>query len=177
MKQIQTSQREKILIIATSVVLFVVVSFFLWKPLFLSWRNTSLLYDSKKLELANVRKTLAQEPEYRQKYKELSDRLKNPGGPTPVPDVLPKLEQFGRDAGVNFRSRTPQPPRDRGGFTEVAVECSMDASIDSLVQFLYQVKTAQELIDVTELKITPTPANASILRADARLVSLSAVAR
>jgi len=171
---IGSTQREKALIIAVSIVAFVVVTFFIWKPLLAMWRQTSTEYASKQRQLELVKETLAKQPEIEKEFKELNSKMSNPNGVAPVSDVLQKVEQLARDSGITLRSRTPQPPRDKGGFTEVAVECSMDASIDSLVHFLYNVRTAQDLLDVTELKVTPKPANPSLLSADARLVSLRA---
>ena len=171
--KIQPSQREKLLTITAGVVLFIVLSFFIWKPLIATWRTTAQQYESKKLELENVHATLAKQPELEKKYIDLIKSNKT-SPPSEVPDVLQRVEQIARDAGVTVRSRNPQQPRDKGGFTEVAVEYSMEASIETLVSFLYSVRTAQDMLDVTELKVTPTPANASILRADVRLVSLRA---
>lgn len=171
---IQPSQREKLLIITTGIVLFVVLSFFVGKPLINAWKETSAQYDSKKQERELVRATLERQPELEKKYDELVKKSNTANRPAAVPDVLQTLDQIAREAGVTVRSQTPEPPRDKGGFTEVAVNYSMDATIETLVKFLYSVRTAQDLLDVTELKVTQNPANPSILRTDVRLVSLRA---
>ncbi|MSR64852.1 MAG: hypothetical protein EXS18_03625 [Verrucomicrobiae bacterium] len=172
--KIQPSQREKWLIITAGVVLFVVATLFIGKPLLATWRTTALQYQNKKQELELVHATLAKQPELEKKHQELIKQSNSPNRPSGVPEVLQRVGQIARDAGVTVRSENPQEPRDKGGFVEVAVEYSMEASIETLVSFLYKVRTAQDMLDVTELKVTPTPANALILRVEARVVSLSA---
>ena len=174
---IQASQREKVLIIATAGLLFVVVTFIVWRPMIRSWISTSTQQSLKTSELDRVHSTLARQQALERENQELIKSMNNPSGPSPVPDVLQKVELLARNNGVTIKSRTPQPPHDKGGFTEVAVECSMEASIDTLVKFLYDIKTAQDLLDIAELKISPTPASPGTLRADARIVSLRTSAR
>lgn len=173
--KIQPSQREKILIIATAGLLFVLVSVMIWKPLLRSWRATADQYRAKKQEFTLVQATIEHQPSYEKDYQKLIEALNNPNGPAAVPALGLKVEQLARDSGVTIRnSSTPQPPHDKEGFTEVAMDFSMDANLDSLVRLLFNIRTAQDLLDVKELKITPTPANAAILRADMRIVSLRA---
>jgi Tfp pilus assembly protein PilO len=173
----QTSQREKFLIIVTSVVVFVVVSFFLWRSIIERWGALSRDHSTKKQDLVLVEATLAQKQEYETQYQELMTKMADQTGPSPVANVLQKVEQLAGDAGVTVRSRTPQQPKDRSGFVETPVDCSVDARIETLVKLLFSIRTAQDLLDVTELKITPTPADPAVLRADLRIVSLSLGAR
>ncbi len=172
MTVIQTSQREKILIITAGVVLFVVVSFFIWKPVFRAWRLNSNLQVSKRSELELTKQTLAKEKEWSVAYEELLKTIGSKSGPQAVVDALQKVEQLASGAGVTVRTRNSGETKMRGGFTEVPVECSVEATTDAMVKFLYDIKVAQDLLDVAELKVTPTPANPSVLRCDLRIVAL-----
>ena len=167
---IQRSQREKVLIIASAILLFVLVTYVTWGPLLRSWRTTWSQSEAKKQELVRVKTTVAKKPELDREYQKLAEAMA--GGPSLVPDVLVKVEALARSAGVNIINRRPQQPNNKGGFTEVPIECSMEATIDTLVKFLYDVKSAQDLLDIAELKITPTPQDPTKLRAEVRVVSL-----
>jgi len=169
----QTSQREKMQIIVAAVVVFVLVSFVIWRPLIRTWRQSSQQHVQKKQRLAIMEAALARQPEYEKKYEELLKTIHAEDSPSPVPNILAKVQQLATESGVTIRTQQPEAPKEKGGFVEAAVQCSADANIESLVRFLYGVKKAQDLLDVTELKITPTPANPSGLRADFRVASLS----
>lgn len=174
---IQPSQREKFLIILAAGVLFVVVSFLIWRPIVRSWRDSSRRLAQAKQYLQSVEETLAKQPKLTEEFEDLVKVMEKAGGPSPVPNALQKVEQFANESSVVLRNRTVEQPRNRGGFTEVAVNCSAEAGLQSLVDFLIKIKTAQDLLDVIELKITPTPANPAVLRADVRISALSVSGR
>ena len=158
--------------IGLAVVLFVVVSFFIWKPVLRTWRLNSSLHVAKKSELALVQETLASEQDWRVEYEGLLKTIGNAKGPQAVVNALEKVDQIASGAGVIVKSRNSGQTRERGGFTEVPVEFAVEATTEAMVKFLYDIKVAQDLLDVAELKVTPTPANPAVLRCDLRIIAL-----
>lgn len=169
---IQPSQREKMLILTAAAVGFVAITALIWGPLLRSWRSTSLQYGQKKEQFKLVQETIAQQSMYEEQYKELHAAMAARQGSAAMPDVLQKVGDLFRNAGINVRSRTPQPERAQRGFTEVPIDYSVEATTESLVRFLYEVKIAQDLMDIPEMKITPAPGNPGTLRADLKVITL-----
>lgn len=170
--KLQASQREKILIIAAAVVFFVVVTAILWGPLLRSWRSASNQHNARRQQMKLVEETLAQQAEIETRYEQYRKTLASRSGSTAVPDALQKISALAARSGVNVRARTPQPQREQRGFTEVPIEYSLEASTETLVKFLYEVRVAQDLIDVTDLKIFPSPQKPETLRVEMRVVNL-----
>lgn len=161
------SQRDRIMVLLVALVC-VVLSLLILRPVIRKWREVSSTYALKKGELQQIQATLANEKELKKEYDDFIKAVKNPTGFTGVAAVRERVEQLRTDSGITIKSWTP-----REGPAEIAVDITTEARIESLVKFLYGVKTAPDLLDVTELKITPTPVDPAVLGGSVRVASLS----
>lgn len=79
-------------------------------------------------------------------------------------DLQAMLHKAANESGVTIVSESIHAPKKAEGFTEVAVELSMNADLRKLRDFLYKIETAGKLLTVPKLQV-----NASYPRHGAEL--------
>lgn len=98
-------------------------------------------------------------------YKQLQQRLL-PGEKLTLAaaELQAMLHKAAGDSGVTIVSESIHAPKKVEGFTQVAVELSLNADLKKLRDFLYKIESASKLLTVPKIQV-----NASFPRAGAEL--------
>lgn len=98
-------------------------------------------------------------------YRQLQQRLL-PGEKLTLAaaDLQAMLHKAAGESGVTIVSESIHPPKKAEGFTQVAVELSLNADLKKLRDFLYKIESAGKLLTVPKLMV-----NASFPRLGAEL--------
>jgi Tfp pilus assembly protein PilO len=168
------SKRERTLLVTTIAVLVIGVNLLLVAPLVRAWRTVTTAHVTEQRQLAGYRATVAQEPRWRAEYEQLRGQIgQQVTHFQQTSDVLKKIEEVGAAAGVVITARRPLPVVERDVYRELPVQCRLDATTDSLVKFLFALRTGSGFINIEQLQISPRPDNAAILRCDILIHALA----
>jgi Tfp pilus assembly protein PilO len=169
------SKREWKLLVATITVIVVVVNYLLLSWLLKDWRSLHSGLHNKRTELASMRAVIDRAPGWQRDYDELRRSL----GRTAVnyeqsTDVLKKVEEIGVASGIVIENRRSLPPVEKDVYRELPVQCTIQATVESLVKFLHTLQTEAGFLRFDELKVSPRPDNPNILRCEVQVRALAA---
>ncbi len=168
------SKRERTLLIATVSVVVVGLNLFVVPPLVRSWESVSGSLRSQQRQLASYRSTVAQLPGWQADYGQLKEQLGQQIEQfNETSDVLKKIDEVGAAAGVMISGRRPLPVIERDVYRELPVQCRLEATTESLVKFLYALRTGAGFVNIEQLQISPRPDNPGILRCDILIHALA----
>ena len=150
------------------------LNYFLIVPLARSWGETGNKLNRQRRELAGMKGVIAQKSQWQKEYDELKQSLGQRSERFDhVSDVMSKINQVAGSSGVIISVRRPMPEEDKGLYRVLPVQCSIEANIDSLVHFLFELQTGAGFVSVEQLRVTPRPENPSILRCDIQVRALA----
>jgi Tfp pilus assembly protein PilO len=159
----------------TITVVAVVINYMLVNPLVRSWQNTGAALKTQQQQLALIEVTIQHEPQWREQYDELRQSLgQRTESFQKVSDVEKKILEVATSAGVQLTSKTSMTEEDKGVYRVLPERCSVEATTDSLVKFLFALQTGAGFMSVEQLQISPRPENPGILRCDIQVRALAA---
>ena len=167
------NQREQILVSAVAGLVVLFATYLAGAALAERWREQSRKIVSRQRELASMQAAIRSRPQWLAQTEQLRQGLHRQQRFEQMSDLLKQLEDIGKTAGVVISARRPLPLVEHGDYRELAVQCSFEAGIQSLVQFLFALQTESGLITVEQLQLAPRPDNISILRGDIQLRALT----
>ena len=168
------NRREKILVSVTVAVVVLGGNYLLFTPLRTRWKKLSddIINQGKTLEA--MKSTLDLAPGWQNKYEELQHKVNQTGSQfEQASDVLKKIEEVGSSTGVLFINRRQLPPVEKNFLRELPVQCSFEATTESLVKLLHGLQSSSGFICVDQLQVAPKPDNPGILRCDIQIRALS----
>lgn len=168
------SKREQLLLGTTITAIVLGGTYLLAAPLAKSWQavNTELVSQHRELDL--IKSTIDRRPVWQREYDDLRASLK--GGTEQfkmTSDVLKKIEEVAGTTGVLLNSRRALQVVDKGVYRELPVQCSAEATVESLVKFLHALQTGSGFMSVEQLQVVPKADNASILRCEIQIRALA----
>lgn len=166
------NQREQILVGAVAGLALLFGTWAAGVALAGRWQEQTRKIASRQRELASMQAAIQSRPQWLARTEELRQGLRRQQRFEQMSDLLKQIEEIGKTAAVVISARRPMPPVEHGNYRELAVQCSFEASIQSLVQFLFSLQTETGLIHVEQLQLAPRPDNISILRGDIQLRAL-----
>jgi Tfp pilus assembly protein PilO len=137
------------------------------------WKEQSRKIVSRQRELVSIQAAIRNRPQWLAQTEQLRQGLRRQQRFEQMSDLLKQVEDTGKTAGVVISARRPLPLVEQGNYRELAVQCSFEAGIQSLVQFLFALQTETGLITVEQLQLAPRPDNISILRGEIQLRALT----
>jgi Tfp pilus assembly protein PilO len=169
------NRREKTLVTVTVSVVVIGGHYLLATPLSKRWETLNGKLKSQAQLLDGMKSTLAREAEWKKEYDDLRAKV---GAETTeqfnqTSDVLKKIQEVGATTGIIISNLRPMSEVDKGVYRELPVQCTFEATIDSLVHFLHGLQTSSGFMSVEELKVSGRPDNPSILRCDIQVRALS----
>jgi len=168
------NRRERTLLIVTASVLVVGANYFLLLPLKRTWSATGRDLATARRELDAVHATLERAPQWTVEYGQLRASLGERSEKfTTSADVLRRIEEVSKTAGVVISSRRPLRDEDRGVYRELPVSCTIEATTESLVRFLYALQTGSGFMNVEQLQVTGRADNPAVLRCDIQIRALT----
>lgn len=100
-------------------------------------------------------------------YQEISRRL--PSALFSI-DINKSIDAFGRNAGVNVKTKKPAENIRKEVVEEVPVDVSLEGSYSELAQFVYLVSSAERMSRVKNITITEVSPGAKKLKFDGQVV-------
>ena len=167
-------KREQLLLGVTVAVVVVGANYLLAAPLSRKWTGLEKQLKDRQETLAVIKATLLREPAWQAEYDQLRQRV---GQTTQqfqqTSDVLKKIEEVGAATGIIISNRRPMPAVEKDVYRELPVQCTFEATIDSLVKFLHGIQSGAGFMSVESLQISGKPDNPSILRCDIQIRALA----
>ena len=168
------NKRERVLLAATISLVALGGNYLLLSPLARRWESLNSGLRTQRRELDGMKATIQSAPDWRRDYDELRQSL---GQRTErfeqISDVLKKIDGVGGNSGILMQSKQSLTPADKGVYREWPVKCTFEATIESLVKFLYGLQTSSGLISVEQLQVTARADNPTILRSDIQIKALA----
>ncbi len=84
--------------------------------------------------------------------------------------LLRTVGELANEADIHLSTISPQPPKHRGEFTQVSVSLRLTASYHQLGQFLSRLESAEHLLRVDKLNLSPKASGDGASEADVDLV-------
>lgn len=160
------NKRERYLLIFTITVVLVGVNYFLFTWIIGPWQERSRNLEAKRKELAAMKATVARQPQWQQDYDALRHNLNQSSQFESISDLLKKLDELTASTGISMQSKRALKSAERDVYREWPVSCTFEATVESLVKFLYGLQTGSGFITVEQLNVSAKPDNPSILRCD-----------
>ena len=168
------SKREQKLLTVTVAILAIGASYAILSPLLKGWGRSGQVLIAQRRELAVMKSIVQRQPAWEVEYTQLRANLNQAAQRfNTASDVLKKIEEVGAGAGVIISARRSRKEEDRGVYLELPVDCTVEATTESLVRFLYALQTAAGFMRVEQLQVSPKPDNPALLRCDIQVRALS----
>ena len=166
-------RRERVLLFATIAIVVVGGTYLAFLPLLRAYRQLGGTVQNQQRELAGYQATIQHLPEWQQQYAALQARVgEKMESFHQMSDVLKKIEEVAAAHSVSISTRKALPETDRGAYTELPVQCRFEATTDSLVKFLYALRTGSGFVSVEKLEIVSQPSS-NVLRCDILIHALA----
>lgn len=160
------TKREQTLLGVTVVLVVGAVTWLGAIPLWRYWQRLGQDRATAMRELEGYRQVIARMPEWQEQYDALREQLGQQVETfQQTSEVLQKIEQVGTATGVVINQRRELPQADRGAYRELPVQCRIEATTESLVRFLYALRTGTGFVSVEQLQVV-TQGNSPALRCD-----------
>jgi Tfp pilus assembly protein PilO len=170
--KITSRERGMLVIVITTIVLG--VNYLLIIPLIRSWHEAGAKLKSQQHVLAGMQETIKHKDEWRKEYEELKRGL---GQQTVqfqyTSDVVKKIQEVATSSGVQINATRQMTEEDKGVYRVLPVQCTIEATTESLVKFLFALQTGAGFMSVEQLTLSPRPENPGILRCEIQVRALS----
>jgi Tfp pilus assembly protein PilO len=168
------TKREGTLLTVTITVIALGINYVLMVPLVRGWGETGRKLISQQRELATTKAFILRQPQWQTEYDELKQSLGQKSERfQQMSDVYRRIEQVASSSGVIINSRRSLPEEDKGVYRVLPVQCTLDATTEPLVKFLFGLQTGAGFMSVEQLRVSPKPDNPSILRCDIQVRALA----
>lgn len=150
------STREMTLSAITIGIVVIGVSWLLGMPLVQRWMDAR----EQRLRLAQQRtvaeRLVAMRPRWEDDYTQLRARIPQHGATDPVTaEMLKMIRRLADEHQMSISRIEPDKEQNIGDLYEVAIDCTWESTLESMVQFLYAVQTQGAILDVRQLTVTP----------------------
>lgn len=167
------NKRERTLLAVTVGVVVIGGNWLLFTPLTNRWRKVNSEIKKQRELLDGMRATLKRQPEWQEQYDKLQAKMGSSAEHfATTTDVVKKIEEVATTAGVLMSNRRPMAIVEKDVYRELPVQCSFEATIDSLVKFLQGMQTGSGFIIIDQLRIQPRPDSSGILKCDIQIRAL-----
>lgn len=160
------NQRERILLIVTISLVVVGVNYLLVSRLVDPWRDTARQLTAQRRERDAMRDVIRQKSDWQRRYQELGADLQQSTEFEKDSDVLKKIDELKASSGILMQSISSGRMEQHEVAREWPVTCRFEATIESLVKFLYGLQTSSGFMTVEQINVTAKPDNPNILRCD-----------
>lgn len=168
------NKRERTLLVATIAILVIGGGYFLVVPLARSWGRVSRELRDQRRELAAINATRERAAQWAVEYQDLQQSLGHRSEKfTTNLDVMKRIEEIASTTGVLISTRRELLEVDKGLYRELPVACTLEATTESLVRFLYALQTGSGFMNVEQLQVSGRTDNPAILRCDIQIRALA----
>ena len=163
------------MLVITVTAIFLGINYLLVVPLLRSWRETGNKLGQQRRERTAMKATIEHLPQWSKEYDELRQSLGQRTEQFQQPsDVSKKINEVAGSSGVIVTGQRQMTAEDKGVYRVLPVQCSIEATTEPLVKFLFALQASAGFMSIEQLRVTPRPENPSILRCDLQVRALSA---
>ncbi len=156
------------------IVFLLLFSFSYWiaAPQASAWRANSAARQQTLERIALAERLLEQRPQWSERLDVLTAKLSKYAPDQDVTaDYLKILERIAKDNQVNLVQRRPQNEKRHGDLYELAIECTWEADLASLVHFLYALEEEKNVaMDIESISLTLLPGAKSQMKGNFTLI-------
>lgn len=159
------SPREIVLASVTGAVVLLGGTYYFGMPRVDEWKSS--LAERRRLadEMRVAEHLIAQRGDWQERYDTLRGTIPKHGPTDPVTaEILKRVKQLADQNGVAISRIEPDREKVTGDLSEVAIDCTWDSGLESLVRFLYAVQMQGAILDIRQLTITPAQGAAGRLK-------------
>ena len=166
-------RRERMLLFATIALLAVGGTYLAFLPLWRAYHQLGGTLQNQQRELAGYKATIGHLPEWQREYAALRGRVgQQMESFQQMSDVLKKIEEVAQTSSVIISTRKSLLEVDRGAYIELPVQCRFEATTESLVKFLYALRTGSGFVSFEKPEILSQPSS-NVLRCDILIHALA----
>ncbi len=159
------NQRESRLAVVALVAVLVGLTYWVGEPRYEEWKQSSEEVELLIRRQAAAQRLLDQTPELNERLRSLREQLpQHPPETDVTSQLLRNLQTFADEHGFLLLRREPEPERQIGDLYELAITCTWEGELPSLVHFLYALQSQGAIVDVRQLTITPVQGAPNRLR-------------
>ncbi|HIE10408.1 MAG TPA: hypothetical protein EYP62_02225 [Kiritimatiellae bacterium] len=165
------TRREMVLGWLTLVVVLAGISFWWGSATLEEWKKTRSRIMEGRKRIEWIERSIRRRPQLERRFAELSRQLpRYELGQDVTAEILKNLERMARRHGFQLLRREPEKEKDLGDLFQVAVNCSWQGSLESLVHFLYDIQTSGAMFDIDQLTVSPAQGGPGELKGTLKLV-------
>lgn len=169
----KVTSREMVLGWMTACVILFALSFWVCLPKIKVWKE---LTDKRKAVTSRIEvaeKLVAQRGEWEKRLQEVAMKLtKYPAEQDVIADYLKILETIVKDNSVTLSKRQPQKEKKHNEVYELAIDCTWESDLGSLVHFLYALEQQKVTVDIDDLSVSLVAGGKGRLKGNFALICL-----
>lgn len=125
--------------------------------------NKEILIHERKLEKSM--RILQQDDSITKEYEKYAKHIKQRSSDEETTAVfLSDIEKIAKEALVSFLDVKPSPPEEAGFYKRYIIKIEAEAKINHLIDFIYRLEKAPQLLRVVEFRLSPKAEESDILK-------------
>ncbi len=158
--------REMMLAMVTvMVLLFGGTWVWFWMPMYTDWKASHDEMTQNRFRIEKAERTLSRKEDLDQRLNALREKLpKFEMDQEVTAEFLRELERTAQKYGLSLTRTTPSDEEPVGDLYEMSVNCSWQASLEGLVEFLFDLQSRGGNIDVESINASPDSKRRDLLK-------------
>lgn len=151
----KVTSREMLLGWMTGLVILVALSVWICAPKIGNWKDMREQGETIKKRIVMAEHLVAQREQWNKRLADIAQKLsKYPPDDDVTADYLKILENVVRENGVTLSQRRPQKEKKQKDIYQMAIDCTWEADLGSLVRFLFELEKQKVTLDIDDLNIS-----------------------
>jgi len=140
---------------------------FIAEPGLRGWQSKERKIQKRLVGLERDRAVLKSREEVEKEYSGIKRRMKlEKESKKVIPELILGLGKMAESIGVRIENLTPLEVKKLSFYSDFSVEVALESNLDSLVRFLYKLKTYPFILDVRRLALSPKGDDPSVLKGE-----------
>jgi hypothetical protein len=150
------STRELSLAWVTVVVIVIGLTFWFGRAKAQSWRSTGEAREALALRKRAAERLLKDQDDVNARLEALRKQLPQyPASKDVTAEILMTIERTAQQHNLSLLRRVPDKEKSVGDLYEVAIDCSWEGELESVVRFLYALQVQGAILDISQLAMSP----------------------
>lgn len=139
----------------TGFVIMIAVSFWICSPKIKVWKELTDKKEAVARRIEVAEHLVAQRGDWDKRLQDVALKLtKYPADQDVTADYLKILETIVKENGVTLSKRQPQKEKKHNELYELAVDCTWEADLGSLIHFLHALEQQKVTMDIDDLSVS-----------------------
>lgn len=163
----QLSKRERIVLYLAGVIVVVSLSVsMIFDPLVKRIKELNNDLDLKQRKIQKGERLLQARERIEEEFSKIAEHLKYEGTQEQtISALLHNIEKLSASSGVHITNIKPQRVKESSFYQKMVVEIKLDASIDSIFRFLYDLEASDDFIEINRMQLSTKAQQADVLNA------------